>query len=120
MNKRITIATALFMTALVLNGCGNKDPHKKGIEAGKAACECYKLDTAEEVEKCLDQIEKSNQELLTDTAYINAVETQLLECITDGVIDIVKPIKEKEKPLQKKEATDTTQKREEKSPVSNA
>ncbi|MBP5189588.1 MAG: hypothetical protein J6031_01580 [Bacteroidales bacterium] len=106
MNKRLILIAAFFCVAMVLEGCSNKDPHRRGIEAGKAACECYKLDDAEAVENCLNEIEIANQELLTDTAYTNAVESQLLECITDGVIDIVKPIKEAPQP--KAEPQDTT------------
>lgn len=98
MNKRFTIAMAMLCTLLVTIGCGSKDPHKRGLEAGKAACDCYKLEGLDAVNSCLDNIEKDNQELLTDTAYINAVEAQLLECITDGIIDIEKPIKEKASP----------------------
>lgn len=98
MNKRLTIVATLMAALTLTTACSNRDPHRRGIEAGKAACECYKLEGLEAVQKCLDQIEKDNQELLTDTAYINAIESQLLECITDGVIDIEKPIKEKPSP----------------------
>jgi hypothetical protein len=110
MNKRFMIATVLFGALMLTTACKGGDPHSKGVEAGKAACECYKLDGLEAVEKCLDKIERENQEFLTDTAYTNAVEAQLLECITDGVIDIVKPIKEA--PAPKAAPADTTSKAE--------
>ena len=105
MNKRFRIAAIILCTLMVVTGCGSKDPHKRGVEAGKAACECYKLEGMDAVNDCLNRIEKENQELLTDTAYTNAVEAQLLECITDGVIDMDKPIKEA--PMPKTNNTDT-------------
>ena len=81
------IATA---AGCLLSACGNKDPHKNGIAAGKAACECYQLATLEDQDHCLDQIDSTYQDFLTDTAYTNAVEAQLLQCISNGVLDIVK------------------------------
>lgn len=98
MTKKVATTLALFCAALVLTGCGSNDPHRRGVEAGKAACECYKLEGLEAVENCLNKIEKDNQELLTDKAYTDAVEQQLFECITDGVIDIAKPIREPQAP----------------------
>lgn len=74
--------------------CGKGNPRAKGLAAGKEACECYKLETQEEVDACLDKIEFDNKEWLHDTAFTRAMESMMLECITDGVIDIVKPIKE--------------------------
>lgn len=100
MNKKITIVFSLLAVMVLASGCNNKDPQRKGTEAGKAMCECYKLNSQEEIEKCLQKIENENQEYLTDTSYLNAVEGQLLECITEGVTDIVKPIKEAQKPAK--------------------
>ena len=87
---------AIAVVGLMCTSCGNKDPHKKGDAAGIAACECYRLEDADAVNACLDKIEKENQEYLTDTAFTNAMEARLLECISQGVLDIVKPIKEAE------------------------
>ncbi|MBP5548520.1 MAG: hypothetical protein J6X58_06500 [Bacteroidales bacterium] len=94
MNKAIKNIAILSLALLFASSCGKGDPRKKGIDAGKAACECYKLDGLEAVEGCLKKIENDNQEFLNDTAYCNAMEEQLLKCVSDGVIDIVKPIKE--------------------------
>lgn len=101
MNKRLTYGLTLLAALTIATGCSNKDPQRKGTEAGKAMCECYKLSSSDEVEACLDKIEKEHQEYITDTAYLNAVESQLLQCITDGVMDIVKPIKEAQNPVKK-------------------
>lgn len=101
MNKRLTSGLAILAVLALTIGCSNKDPQRKGTEAGKAMCECYKLGSADEVEACLDKIEKENQEYLTDTSYLNAVESQLLQCITEGVTDIVKPIKEVQDSVKK-------------------
>ena len=109
MNKRIK-QTVIFSCALfLLASCGKGDPRKNGTAAGKAACQCYKLENAEAVNKCLSDIEKKYQDFLTDTAYINASEEQLLKCITDGVIDIANPIKEAPDSPQK-ETVDNKQK----------
>jgi len=109
MNKRLIVVATLMAALTLTTSCSNRDPHRRGVEAGKAACECYKLEGLDAVEKCLNDIERANQELLTDTAYTNAVEAQMLECITDGVIDIVKPIKEAPEPKPISESTaDTT------------
>ena len=97
MNKRLTLGMALVALLAVTVGCSNKDPQRKGLEAGKAMCECYKLESPDEVDACLNKIAKENQEYLTDTSYLNAVEGQLLECITEGITDIVKPLKETKK-----------------------
>ena len=109
MNKRFAITVTLLGTCAVLAGCGNSDPRHKGTEAGKAACECYKLEGLEAVEECLDKIERDNQEFLTDTAYTNAVEAQLFECITEGIIDIDKPIKEAALPDESADTVDVAE-----------
>lgn len=98
MNKRFTLASALLALLAATSACTGKDPQRKGNEAGKAMCECYKLESSDEVETCLNKIESENQEYLTDTSYQNAVESQLLKCITEGVFDIVKPLKETSEP----------------------
>ena len=109
MNKQLATAVTLIGICAVLAGCGNSDPRRKGTAAGKAACECYKLEGLEAVEECLDKIERDNQAFLTDTAYTNAVEAQLLECITEGVIDIDKPIKEIALPDESIDTADVTE-----------
>ncbi len=108
MNKRIR-TTVIFSCALfLLASCSKGDPRKNGIEAGKAACQCYKLENAEDVSKCLSDIERKYQDFLTDTAYINASEEQQLKCISDGVIDIVHPIKDNT--ISKQTTNDSTSK----------
>lgn len=94
MSKLFKIIFALLCASLSLASCRSSDPHKRGIEAGKAACECFQLEGYEAVESCLHEIEKENHDFINDTAYINAMEVQMLQCIADGVVDIVKPIKE--------------------------
>jgi len=84
------LVAALALTGSLLAACGNKDPYKNGVAAGQAACDCYRLESIEEQEHCLDQIDSTYRDFLTDTAYTNAVETQMLRCISDGVLDIVK------------------------------
>jgi len=86
----IHLVAALALTSCLLAACGNKDPYKNGVAAGQAACDCYQLESIEEQSRCLDQIDSTYREFLTDTAYTNAVETQMLRCISDGVLDIVK------------------------------
>ncbi len=98
MNKRFTLALALLALLAATSACTGKDPQRKGNEAGKAMCECYKLESSDKVEACLNKIESENQEYLTDTSYQNAVESQLLKCITEGVFDIAKPLKETSEP----------------------
>lgn len=87
----------LSLTAFILASCNGGDPKSKGTEAGKEACKCYQLDNFEAVDSCLKKIEHENSDFLNDTAYINAMEEQMLRCASEGVIDIVKPIKEAEK-----------------------
>lgn len=84
----------LSLTAIILASCNGGDPKSKGTEAGKEACKCYQLDNFEAVDSCLKKIEHENSDFLNDTAYINAMEEQMLRCASEGVIDIVKPIKE--------------------------
>ena len=107
MNKALKTAATLLAATLLCIACNGKDPHSRGVAAGKAACDCYKLDGLEAIEACLNEIEANNQEFLTDTAYLNACEQQLLECITDGVVDIDKPIKSTIKDVNTSEKPDT-------------
>ncbi len=74
----------------LLGACGSKDPHRNGIAAGKAACECYQLETLEEKDSCLDKIDSTYKDFYDDTAFTNAMEVQQLRCIGEGVLDIVK------------------------------
>ncbi|MBQ7062888.1 MAG: hypothetical protein IJM88_06335 [Bacteroidales bacterium] len=91
-NQR-TVAAGV-VAVLLCCACANKDPHRRGVEAGKAACQCYQLEGLEAVSRCLDEIDKENTPYLYDTAYTNAMEAQLLNCITTGVIDAEKPIRD--------------------------
>ncbi|MBO4307186.1 MAG: hypothetical protein J5848_02605 [Bacteroidales bacterium] len=93
MNKTVKTAIIISVALIACCSCSKGDPRKRGVEAGKAACECYKLNDSKEIESCLSKIENENQEILTDSAYLNAVDEQLLQCISDGVIDIENPIK---------------------------
>ena len=107
MNKQIKY-TLLACTALSFCvACGNGNPHVKGLAAGKEACECYKLEDQEKINACLDKIELENQEYIHDTSFTNAMESVMLECISDGVIDIVKPIKEYAEPQEEADSTAT-------------
>lgn len=90
MNKIIKGAVIISAATLFLVSCNNNNPRKRGIEAGKAACECYKLEDFEAVDSCMKRIEQENAEYLNDTAYINAMEEQFIRYITEGVNDIVK------------------------------
>ena len=94
MNPLYKIAIGTTVAALLCCSCANKDPHRRGVEAGKAACQCYQLEGLEAVSRCLDEIDKENTPFLYDTAYTNAMEAQLLNCISTGVIDAEKPIKD--------------------------
>ncbi len=93
MYQKTKIQTVLvvlfFVNLLFLAACSSGDPHKHGVAAGKAACECYKLENLDAIDACLDKIEKENSEFLTDTAYTNAVENEILDCITLGISDII-------------------------------
>ena len=60
MNKRFTLALALLALLAATSACTGKDPQRKGNEAGKAMCECYKLESSDEVEACLNKIESEN------------------------------------------------------------
>ncbi len=113
MNKAITTSLIIGATILCLS-CSGKGPREEGLKAGKAACECYKLEGHEAVEACLNQIENEYKELMSDTAFINAMEETTLQCVSDGVIDIVKPIREasKAKVVKKEAENDTTAKNE--------
>ena len=95
-NTTLKIATVAAI-ALTLTSCGSGSPRNRGTEDGKKACQCYKLDDPDAVEKCLSEIEQNNVEFKNDTAYTNAMEEQLLRCVADGIVDIVKPIKESSK-----------------------
>lgn len=97
MNKIFKYTIAALSVVFFCTSCGKGDPRKNGIEAGKAQCECYKLEGAEAVDNCLSEIEKKYVDFQTDTAFINAMEEQMINCITDGVVDIVNPIKEAKK-----------------------
>ena len=94
MNKSIKIFATVLASTLMCVSCGLKDPHSMGIEAGKAQCKCYQQEGEEAVASCLNDIELKYKDYLNDTAYIDAAETQMLRCISDGVIDIDNPIKE--------------------------
>ena len=83
MNKTFRTIGCIAVMAIVTLSCSSKDPAKKGMEAGKAACECYNLEDGEAVENCIQNIEKEYAELLNDTAFTNAMEQQLLDCIFD-------------------------------------
>lgn len=89
MNLKIKTLLVILASMMVFGACGNKDPHKKGIEAGKATCKCYQLEGQEAI-SCIEAIEKEYQMYLYDTTFTNAMELQLLDCISDGVADIVK------------------------------
>lgn len=113
MNKTVRTIIPILCLLLLCSACDTKDPHKKGIAAGKAACECYKLEGLEAVEACLEKIEQQNQEFLTDTAYLSACEQQMLECITDGITDADKPITEAPANVfAKADANDSTEKQQ--------
>lgn len=73
--------------ALLMISCSGGTPRERGKEAGKQACECYKLETFDETSACLNEIEKENADFVNDTAYINAMEEQLILCVADGVLD---------------------------------
>ena len=108
MNKAITTSLIIGATILCLS-CSGKGPREEGLKAGKAACECYKLEGHEAVEACLNQVENEYKEFMSDTAFVNAMEETTIQCVSDGVIDIVKPIKEVSKaPEVKKEAENDT------------
>lgn len=94
MKHNSILSVGLVAVTLLLCSCGSKDPHRRGVEAGKAACQCYQLEGLEAVSRCLDEIDKENTPFLYDTAYTNAMEQQLLNCISSGVIDAEKPIKD--------------------------
>ncbi len=85
MNKTIKFLFAISFASLILSSCNNGNPRKRGIEAGRTACECYKLEDFETVDSCLKKIEVENAEFLADTAYTNAMEEQLIRCVSDGV-----------------------------------
>lgn len=87
MNKVIKAIVCLSISVIFLSSCSGGSPRNRGIEAGKAACECYKLEDFESIESCLKTIEQENAEFLNDSAYTNAMEEQLLRCVSDGVID---------------------------------
>ena len=97
MNKALRITLSIAVMGLLFASCGNNNPRNRGIEAGKAACKCYQLEGFEAVESCLKEIERNNAEFLDDTAYTNAMEEEMIRCANEGVIDIVKPIKEASK-----------------------
>lgn len=100
---------AAFVLSAILGGCGRNNPHQRGIEAGRAACECYKIDDAVEREACLDKIDSIYHDMLGDTAFTNAVEEVTIKCLTEGVNDIVKPINHHNTPAQTNRAqSDTT------------
>lgn len=94
MNKTVIISAILIAVAAMCSSCGNKDPRIMGTESGKAQCECYKLEGEESVNNCLGDIEKKYSDYLNDTAYIEASEVQMLNCISEGVVDMDKPIKD--------------------------
>ena len=107
MNKTfIIIGMFLAVTALCLS-CGKKDPRAMGTESGKAQCACYQMESEEAVNACLNDLERKYQEYLNDTAYIEAAETQMLQCISDGVVDAEKPIKDIRDTTKAKQPTDT-------------
>lgn len=91
MNKALAIIATISMVGLFCISCGNNNPRNRGIEAGKKACQCYNLENFEAVDSCLKLIENENADFLDDTAYTNAMEEQLIRCVSEGVIDIVKP-----------------------------
>ena len=93
MNKYFKLFPAAFVAVLLFVSCNSNNPHRRGIVAGQEACQCYQLHGLDSVVSCLDRIDRENHEFLNDTAYTNAMEQQMLECISDGVIDITKPIK---------------------------
>ena len=93
MNKFFKCLFLFAGVGLLFTACHSNDPHKRGVAAGKEACECYQLNSLDSVMSCLDMIDKENQEYLNDTAYINTMEKQMLDCISEGIIDIAKPIK---------------------------
>lgn len=97
MNKALRITLGISLLGLLCTACGGNNPRNRGIEAGKAACKCYQLEGFEAVESCLKEIERNNAEFLDDTAYTNAMEEEMIRCANEGVIDIVKPIKEASK-----------------------
>lgn len=81
---------------LLVTACSNKDPRHQGERAGKASCECYKLGTQEEIERCLDEVMEPYAKYVTDTTFTNAMEHEMLQCITQGVVDFDKPLRETE------------------------
>lgn len=92
MNKAFKITIAIAAMGLFCVSCTNNNPRSRGIEAGKKACECYKLEDFKTVDSCLKVIEQENTEFLNDTAYTNAMEEELIRCVTEGVTDIAKPV----------------------------
>lgn len=109
MNKTFKLFFFVFATSLLCFSCGKKDPRLMGTESGKAQCACYQLEGEEAVNKCLDNLDKKYQEYLNDTAYIEAAEMQMLHCISDGIIDLDKPIKEILDTAKTKQLPDTTE-----------
>ncbi len=94
MNKSIRIAFIL-LGGIMFAACGHGNPYSHGREAGKQACDCQKMDSMNAISDCLERLEAENQEYWSDTTFLRAMEEQQLECLTEGVKDIVKPIKEK-------------------------
>lgn len=93
MNKIIKCLFLISVTTMLCVACNSGNPHKRGVAAGKEACECYQLNSLDSVMNCLDRIDNENKEYLNDTAYTNAMEEQMLQCISDGIIDISNPVK---------------------------
>ena len=87
--KSISVSVLILFAAV---SCNNRNPRECGYEAGKAACECYKIEDPEEREACLDIIDSTYCDFLDDTAFTTAVEKATIECLTEGVNDIVKPV----------------------------
>lgn len=93
MNNRVKLILMASFLVLAVASCKSGDPHRRGIAAGKEACECYKLSGIDTVLACLDRIDAENKEYQNDTAYTNAMEQQMLNCLSEGVVDITNPIK---------------------------
>lgn len=87
--KAFTFGALTVMALFALSSCGGGDPYRLGTEAGKAACKCYQIKDFDEQHECITEIEREYREWLEDTAFLRAMEVQTLNCIGDGVLDIV-------------------------------
>lgn len=96
MRKTVSLLATCCAVLALLASCSNKDPRHQGEKAGKASCDCYQLDTQDEVESCLDEVMQLYTKYVTDTTFTNAMEKELLNCVSAGVVDFDKPLHEVE------------------------